>query len=379
MLDKKIQNRILQIKNLKMIQLYQLFGEGHSIGGVCALYDDEVINLCEADPGFELLLDHLAKVYFSESVFRKIVTDGATKDFLEKCRAIRTNGYDAVLEGFEEEKVPMCVQKAYAWQFVLPVVQYVVQKLYEFKNASLEFDVNESHWFTQGVLLANSDAGPKRFPYYFDETAEEAYAITVSNVLKAGNQLKMKLSYGRKGVTATFEEQAYFLSGALNVSFGAKEPRTMLRICEHGKEAEVSSTDCEVIEGDVPSPSAQSFLAKDGADWKAYRLPWGLKFYFASSNGEEAVAYVAEGIGATVSIGTRSKRLSENPQNEASLGIIAFHLYEREVNEEVHLLHIGVPGVGAGVYENRYAGRYFIRTKTIGQRVSEDGSEHSRD
>ena len=69
MIDKRVQTQILSIKNLKMVQLYELFSEGHPIQGIEAFYGNQTINLCETDSGFEMLLDHLAKVYMAESVF----------------------------------------------------------------------------------------------------------------------------------------------------------------------------------------------------------------------------------------------------------------------------------------------------------------------
>ncbi|MBO4750486.1 MAG: hypothetical protein J5546_09225 [Lachnospiraceae bacterium] len=376
MLDKRIQGQILSIKNLKMVQLYQLFNEGRQIHGIQAFYDNQAISLCEADPGFDVLLDHLAKVYLAESVFSEIVTDEETKAFLEDCRAVRSNGYDAVLEGYEEEKVPLCVQKAYAWQFVLPAVQYVIQKIYERKNISVEFDVCEGHWFTQGVLCGRSGEETKRFPYYFDQIGEEAYSVTVGNVLKNGNVLRMRLSYQKEGVYATFEEHAYSIEGKMTAELDLDEPEVLLRILENGQEAELQGVKCEAL-SETPSPSAQRFLAKDDAQWEGYLLPWGIKFFYASENGEAASAFVADGKSALVTLGCRSKLLSENPADKTSLGLIAFRLYEREAMEEVHLLHIGAPG--SGVYENRYAGKYFLRSKTLEQRMKKDGNDQTRE
>ena len=259
-----------------MVKVYHLFGEERPLTGILALYKNdqgnEIINLCETDPCFLELFDKLAGVYFEEVNSYPILADEETKKSLKDGADLAIKEYERFLDKYHEESVPTFAPKAFFHEFTLPVIRYLMKEIYQTKSMDLTFDLTVSHWFTQGVMTARSKTDSYRFPYYVRQTGEDAFSITVCNVLQTGRHLNVELSFGRGGINAGFSAPALLLTGELEVLTSGEGVDVAFSLKENGKDVKITSLDCKEVKGRKPSENLRNVM-EPGAGWRAFELP----------------------------------------------------------------------------------------------------------
>lgn len=369
--ETEIQNQISGIKNLKMVKVYHLFGEERPLTGILALYKNdqgnEFINLCETDPCFLELFDKLAGVYFEEVNSYPILADEETKKSLKDGADLAMQEYERMLGDYREESVPMFAPRAFFHEFTLPIVQNLIKEIYSAKDVDLCFDLILSHWFTQGVMTARSRTDSYRFPYYVRQTGEDSFSISVCNVLQAGRHLNAELSFGRGGINANFSAPSMLLTGKLEVLTSGEGVDCMFSLKENGKDVKITSLDCKEMKGREPSKNLRDVM-EQGADWKAFELPWDMIIWKVTSPQEKGLIYETKGNNAMISIGSRSRLLGSG---KVSYGVASFRLYEREDLTELHLLDELYPR--HALYSGKYAGKIFLKNK------EREGIKHGSD
>ncbi len=361
--------RIKTISDLKMVKVYHLFGGDGSVMGVLAYYGDSVINLCNADACFAELFDRIAEVYAREAEEKEIIADEETLRFLKDACVFPTDEFQKCLADYEEQDAPSFLPKAFSYLYVLPIVKFIMEGIYRQKEEKIQFESRTGQWFGRGILEAVMEEQLRRFPFVILETVEGSYEVTVQNVLKPGNPLKVLIRFGDYGMAATYEDRFFLIRGSLLLRMDQERAVVSHSMREGERTLEEWEENCEEAAGMLPTREVRRLTMEKG-DWRALCLPWGDKLFLAGEGRERLRVYASEGDGVTVSH-VSHYQIPEEWGEQARFCLSALRLYEREDAAELHLLEPGAPG--SSIWREKYSGRYFGRNRHE-QRASTEGA-----
>ncbi len=354
----EITNRISAIRDLKMVRLYHLLEESSPIIGIMAYFGDETINLCSEDEHFDELLDRLIQVYSEEAAENRIVVDEETRRILEQAEGLKENEYVKKLEEFREIKEPLFLPKAFFHQWILPIAKYVLAILYGSEADVGAFEKTTDPWFGQGVLCRVIGENTVRIPYKIIQVRDNLYEVTLCNVLKTANVLKMQIFYGREFMKASFSDRSFSYRGLLELAMRGEEMYLSCSILEGDKTIYTKEEVCSVIEGAAPTDAVLKLTAGRKSGWKTYELPWGERVYRMQEQGNEYLVYETGENGDVISRAVCCECLTQEVGGAMlKFGRLAFQMYEREQLKELHLLDLEYPG--SGRYRLHYAGKYY--------------------
>ena len=353
-------NQIAAIRQLHMVQAYQLLGEDGPVMGLLAYYQDKVINLCSADLHFAMLLDKIAKTYDREVESGVIFADDETREFLKKANEFSAEEFERKLSEFEEIRTPLFLPKAFAHCMLLPIVKYVMTMLYESMNDNIVFEDAAPPWFGKGMIEAVTGGKARRYPYRTRIIREGDYEVVVSNVLMTGNSLKMEILLGRDGITVSVRDVLCQNEGSLLLRFEKDGVFLKRNLKNEEKVLLGDEVECELMQEGGPTELAVRLTTGEGTKWKTYLLPWGDQVHEAKRYGKRYRILDARQDGTHVISGFCFQELAKDEASER-FGKYAFRLYEREDVTELHLLELEYPG--SGRYQDGFAGKYYTKKK----------------
>ena len=355
----EMSRQIANIKNLKMVNIYHLFGEDAPVLGILAYYQDKTINLCNADPHFQELFDKLVEVYAKESedTYAEIIADEETQRILNLACGFPTDEYEKRLAKYEEVKAPLFLPRAFSHAYVMPIVKFICEALYRQKQETIRFEETVRQWFGQGMLDVVVMDRPMQLSFMIHETTEDTYEVTIRNVLKLGNLLKLTIRFGDRGVSASYSDIMFGFQGELLLHITEGQVTVSHLLKELGEIVETYEKGCELAEGFDPTERTKELMGAENMEWKSYRLPWGDMVLQGRQDGELCQVYASRDRGVDVSRGTCFRDLIREDGDQARFGVLAFRLYEREDVTEVHLLDLGYPG--NAIWREKYSGKCF--------------------
>ena len=359
MVGNEILNQIQTIRNLKMVKIYPLFEGETPLMGLMVYYADKTMNFCSADRYFPALLDRIAKVYEEEAETGEIITDDETKRILGEAHEFCREDLMARLPEYEENEEPKFLPKAFTYVYVMPVVTYAMKALYGGKDGDIQFDDLVQQWFDKGILSGVIGGKQHRFPYRISLTAGDVYDVTVCNVLKPGNVLKVNVSFGMDGIAATYYDQYYCYQGTLRINVRG-EKMTFSHVLKDQDQTLIEiNRELEEAPWGSPTECVRKLTAGENAEWKASVIPWGGYVYKAVTDGKAYLVYSNDGLGITVSRGVCIKKLSIQGGEDTLFGQFAFRFYEREDVTELRFLDMEYPR--SARYAAEYADRCYLR------------------
>ena len=352
-------NQIAFIQNLKMVNCYQIFSENGLVDGIMAYYGDQTINLCELEEDYGELFDKLVQVYAEESKNARIVVDENTKELLTRGREDFSAEFAKRLEGFQETNMPVFLAKAFSHCFVVPIVEFLLTKLYGIQKEEIKFDGLRSSWYGKGVIGATYQKKSLHFPYQIQSRDDEHYEVTVSNVLRTGDDMRVLISYGINGLVVSFRVKAIRYQGNLILRMSDQKAELSCFIQEGEKAILAQEVECDVTGAEPTALTrriAEDADTKEKIQWKAYRLPWGQVIYHAEVGRDEYQVFTA-GEDLTISHCIVSRNLTEAGEEPIRFGKLAFRLYERDALAELHLLEMASPRFAS--FFEKYAGTFY--------------------
>lgn len=352
----EISVRISSIKKLKMVNCYRLFGEEGPMYGILAYYQDQLINLCNADEHFEELLCRIAHVYDRESKESEIIADEETKRILMRANSFGEEQYEKMLAGFEEIMMPTVLPKAFSYVYLLPIVRYILKAMYDGQGDELVFQDKQNTWFGKGSLEAMLHGKRLCFPYRISSGSGECHEVTVGNFQREGNDLKFEFVYGYDGIAVSYYDKYFCYEGNLicNIKDGGVSLSHALK--EKGKTKLHEERECEKREQARPGELLCRFAEGD-ALWEGFSLPWGGIAFDGSCGEEKYHVLTSEEDGMTVSHAICFCNLTAKEEGPMPFGRYHVCLYERNDITELHLLGMAYPR--SGCYQEQYAGRYY--------------------
>ena len=359
MVENETLNQIRTIRNLKMIKIYPLFEGETPLMGLMVYYADKTMNYSSADTFFPALLDRVAKVYEDESGSGEILADEMTKQILGEANAFCSEDLTARLPEYEENDSPKFLPKGFTYVYVMPVVTYVMKALYGGRNGTVQFDDLVRQWFERGILSGVIDDKQQSFPYRISVTYGDAYEVTVCNVLRPGNVLKLNVSFGMNGIAATYYDRYFGYQGTLRLNVkGEKMSFSHVMKNQDQKVIEIDQ-ELEAAPWGAPTECVRKLTAGEDAEWKACVIPWGGYVYRTEEDGKTYLVYSNDGPGITISRGSCIKKLSVQDGEDTSFGQFAFRFYEREDVTELRFLDMEYPR--SARYAAEYADRCYLR------------------
>lgn len=353
MKDRMIANQIAGINDLKMVRFYRLYGEEGPMHGLMAYYQDQLINLCNADKHFMALVERIVNVYDRERQTREILIDPTTRQILQTAGEVRMEALEEGLAAYEECTIPLIAPRAFSAVYLLPIVKYVLQGLY---GGKLVFDELDRQWFGKGYMDAMNGEKRLHFPYQIEASAGEVYDIVVRNVSAYGNLLKIEITYGYDRITAAYYDTYYKYEGSLQYTMIKNKALITHELCRNGERIFLTETEGELQKDAVPEERIRKLTAENEKCWSAYRLPWGDIVYAASVAGLEHRVMVQKENAITISYGLGFRYLTGD-ELPLVFGEYAFRLYERADLTELHMIEMEQPG--SGRYQERYEGKVY--------------------
>ena len=355
-----LSDRILVLKDLKMVNCYQIFEESGSVNGIMAYYKGGVINLCSTEKGYEELFDKVARVYAEESKKHMIVADESTRKILEGTWENSGSAIAKRLEAFEETKTPCFLPKAFSHYQVLPIVRYLLELFTGDREGAIKLDAKTRDWYGRGEFGGLCQGKRLHFPYRIDQRRIFVFDVTVCNVLKTGDCFRFRISFGREGILASFQEDYFLYQGDLILRFCEGQAVLSCRI-RQGESIYLAREDrCEKRDR-MPSELTRKICSENELQWLAFVLPWGDEVFQAWEKGEEYLVYSFGQEDLTISQGMVSKRLTANGDPEIWHGLYAFRLFERERLSELQLLDLEYPRNYA--FAERYSGKFYVKNQ----------------
>lgn len=359
MVGNEILNQIQTIRDLKMVKIYPLFEGETPLMGLMVYYADKTMNYCSADRYFPALLDRIAKVYEEEYGSGEIITDDQTKRILGEANDFCREDLMARLPEYEENDAPKFLPKGFTYVYVMPIVTYVMKAMYDRKDGKIQFDDFVQQWFEKGILSGVIDDRRQRYPYRISLTAGDVYDVTVCNVLKPGNVLKVNVSFGMNGIAATYYDQYYCYQGTLRIDVRGDKMTFSHVMKDQDQTAIEIHQELEEAPWGAPTECVRRLTAGENAEWKASMIPWGGYVYKAVADGKTYLVYSNDGLGITISRGVCVKKLSIQGGEDTLFGQFAFRFYEREDATELRFLDMEYPR--SARYAAEYADRCYIR------------------
>lgn len=367
---KKIQiaNQIATIQKLKMVRFYHLFGVDGPMCGILAYYQDKTINLCNADEHFYALFDRIAEVYALEKNEAVIQMDEETRQIMERACAFAEDAYAEMLSDYEESGTPVVLPKAFSHVYLLPIVKYVIDTLYNSRGSTISFEERYREWFGKGMFEGMLGERRMRFPYRITAQNGERYEMEVRDVLNDGNVLKVEIHHGSGGIAISYYDSFFFYAGSLYCRMTRQGVRLSHVLEERGKELLAFDKYISQKESVMPTQSVRKLIGVLAEEWKAYELPWREMVFQAQSEAKEYRILFSEGNGIKISHCACFRNLAKGEEASVLFGEYSLRLYEREDVTELHLLDMDEPR--SGRYKESYAGRYYVK-KWVGE--GEDG------
>lgn len=355
--SREIAYQIAGIKNLKMVNCYKLFDGSDALRGVMAYYEDKVINLCSADDHYPELMERVAAQYAAEAPAGNIVADDETRRILDLVTEPVSRELDMRLAAYRETDSPLFLPKAFAHIYILPIMRFIIEKLYAGRQEAISFYELYRDWFGQGLITAVSHNERLHFPYRMIITSDHSYEVSIRNVMKMGDVFKAGIVFGKERIKVSFTEDTYDYRGELiinlegsgvSVEFFAKEAAAPLisdkLVCEEKPEMS-------------PTVRAAKLAAGKELLWKAYGLPWGNVIFTADDGRDEYRILYAQKSGRQLSRAVAYRKATGDEEPKLLFGRHSFMLYEQEEYAEAHMLEMPYPGQAD--YSVRYAGRVY--------------------
>ena len=355
--DSAIAYQIAGIKNLKMINCYRIFGEDDTLCGIMAYYEDKTINLCNTEEHYNELFDRLVKQYAREAPSSMIVTDETTRQILINAGEFDTAAFEGRLAPYKETASSLFLPKAFSHHYILPMAQFLIERLYGEREGGISFDGLYRDWFGQGVLGAVSNKRKLHFPYRILQKTDDDFELRLCNVLKSGDNMSVSVIFEKDRILVSFIEDAYCYRGDMSIYM--KDDGVTLYYCisEGKKPIATKELQCKAAEDSVPSKRVSELLADGGQAWKAYELPWKDMVYTLRSGKDEYRILSAARDGLNISRCSAFVNVTGEGAPRVLFGKMAFMLYEREAASELHMLDIAYPRQAE--YSARYAGKIY--------------------
>ena len=365
MKDRDIAYQIATIKGLKMINFYHLFSNESPLYGILAYYQDKVINLCSSDDHFTALFDRIAKVYDRESVSERIIADEETIYILKQANSFSGSSFEKRLGGYVRSDTALMLPKAFSAYYLLPIVKYVIQALYDKKDpasspepkSSLIFDKTPRQWFGKGVLNAMYEDKHLGFPYQIFSMAGECYDILVRNVLSDGNSLKIEISYGYDRISVSYYDHFLMYEGCIQYTMKDSKGLLFHELKQKDDPVFISETECIDNSNMTPSEQTLKLIGNDAGRQNACILPWGDTLFSISAENEEYRIIETQNNDLKISYVLCFHYLNTANNLPFAFGEFSFRLYERSDITELHLLDMEQPACSR--FRQNYAGNYY--------------------
>ena len=355
--DSGIAYQIAGIKNLKMVNCYRIFGEDDTLCGIMAYYEDKTINLCNTEAHYNELFDRLVKQYAKEAPSSMIVTDEVTRQILKNAGEFDTSALETRLAAYKENSSSLFLPKAFSHYYILPMVKFLIERLYGEREGAISFDALYRDWFGQGVLGAVSNNKKLHFPYKILQKTDDDYEVRICNVLMPGDNMSVSVIFEQDKILASFTEDAYCYRGDMSIDMKGDGVTLYYCISEGKKPVATKELQCVSI-GNSKVPERASVLAAgSSAEWKAYELPWKDVVYTLCSGGNEYRILSAERDSIKISRCNSFINITGEEAPKVLFGKMAFMIYEREDAAELHMLDVAYPRQAE--YSARYAGKIY--------------------
>lgn len=288
------------IKNVKMIDIYELTGINEDIKKGCAaisvFYDvNKNINLCEMDDGFSLLEDWVFDLYRkeknkqNESSFNAILHDSIimnerTRNFLKYGCRERDESY--LEEYYAEEPVefPEVAYESKLSRRFLPLISYALKGLYTANGIKLKVSMEKAGWRGKGLIYGVVNKNKKMFAVEIIQMNYSEFDVKVSNFLQNGNVLNIKIINDNRRIVLRYSSEYHKIDGESIFSLhenGYFEKHEFMRdgkkiFCDtwgKGKGGAVKLTEED-----------RKLLPFRPANDIIMCLPWGMRFCFQSEN-----------------------------------------------------------------------------------------------
>lgn len=349
--------QIVGIKNLKMVNCYKLFDGSDALRGVMAYYEDKVINLCSADDHYPQLLERIAAQYAAEAAGGRIVADEETRRILDRINQPVGRELKERLAGYKETDSPLFLPKAFAHIYILPVIKFVIGKLYAERGDSISFYDLYRDWFGQGVLTAACRDERLHFPYRMIIGSDDSYEVSICNVLKKGDKLKAELFFEKERILLSFVEDAYYYRGEMIIDLDCFGVSINYFIKEGSGVAAANKIICEEKRDMRPTQRAVQLAAGKELTWKAFELPWGNVIFTAVDGDDEYRILYAEKNERHISRASVFRKATGDEEPKILFGRHSFMLYEQENYAEAHMLEMPYPAQAD--YSVCFAGRVY--------------------
>lgn len=352
-----ISNQISAINGLHMVHLYHLSSADSPVYGILAYYRDQTINLTNTDTHFTALLDRLANVYAQEAASSDIYTDEATKAFLRKAAGCPDEFYEKMLTGYTAVKTPMIAPKAFTHVYILPIVRYILDLLYDTADEDFSFAPLNKQWFGKGMLDAHKGKTALHFPYRLLCHSPLYTEVNLSNVLSEGNTFNIYISLTRNGLTVSCNDRLHAYEGIMSYTVSGDDAELSVFFTKKGEVLINTKDTFPAGDAEAPTERVLKLSGTTAKDWSSVTTPWGSRVYTASKDGCEYRVFRSEDKGMTISHLSCFRYLTDTHESSLAFGLYAFCLYEHEDITELHFLDQASPA--SGLYAARYAGNCY--------------------
>lgn len=361
---------IRSIDKVRMISIYELARLNDEPGKVCAaisvFYDKEgQINLCEFDPGFELLADKVFEIYGKLEDKNSVVMDDRTRKCLEL-------GWNREEEGFLEKyykkdpaELPNVAFESEASRRFIAFAEYLLKGFYKAIGIKFESTGYKAGWRGAGVIYGLQSENRVVYGLKIIQNAENEYEIAINNFIETNNILTINILMENQNIILDFstQDKAFYGTGVFDLSDkGYSETYEMYK---NGKKIFYDSRFQEAKKEVVLSEEEKCLLPWD-EPFQMLELPGGI-LYGIEKVRENRDTYLAEEFRcvylyrAAVYSEIRSFRKVFIKESELSLKTMSVVMLIMGLTKGQYQTYF-VPhlGIGKERYKDKLEGKYFL-------------------
>ncbi|MCR5118505.1 MAG: hypothetical protein K6B44_02650 [Lachnospiraceae bacterium] len=354
-----LSNQISSIDKLHMVHFYHLSSADNPVYGILAYYRDKTINLINTDTHFTALFEKLVSVYTAEASSAEILADEETLQVLQNALSYSDGFYEKMLTSYSPVKTPMIAPAAFSHIYILPIVRYILNILYDGSDGDFSFLPRSGQWFGRGILDARKGGEELRFPYRIICHSATYVEVNINNVISAGNQLNILISFEREGISVSCGDRFHAYEGSLAYHI-SKDKAELSVFFTKKNEVLIDSRDTYPASGPDTLPESLSRLSGiPKENWSSFASPFNGRVFRTSGNNTEYRVFCSEDTGIRISLCHCFSYINGNYPDSLPFGICAFRLYEHSELTELHFLDLAAPG--SGLYAARYAGNCYTQ------------------
>lgn len=292
---------IRNIKNVKMIDIYELTGLNDDLKRGCAaisvIYDvNKNINLCELDDGFELLQRWVFEYYRNIKNNKKnrdlivhddVVMNDSTRCFLEYGITERDEQYLEPYYSMTPAEYPEVAFESTLSDRFLPLVSYVLKGLYVSSGIKLKITMEKAGWRGKGVIYGIINRKKRIFAVEIIQISFSEFAVKVNNFLQDGNVLNIKISNNNRSIVLKYNSRYHNIDGKSVFSLNENGYFEKHEFMRNGRQIFCDTWGKGKKEKEKLTADEKKLLPFPNAADSVICLPWGMFFCYQTTRVEK--------------------------------------------------------------------------------------------